>query len=123
MNTFYNSPDLCLLQKNCVNVAGTLQLNGTNVPLIVKAKLKQGKHTTMQSQGVTVMKWMGKKPLSFICIFHSTTMVAILKKGRDLHKPGSIKEYNLFMGRVDLKDEKLQQGEAQCGTQNCSRGC
>jgi hypothetical protein len=28
MNNFYNSPDLWLLQKNGVNVAGTLQLNG-----------------------------------------------------------------------------------------------
>jgi hypothetical protein len=103
MNNFYNSTDLCLLKKNGVNVAGALQLNGKNIPLVVKAKLKQGKHTTMQSQGVTVMKWMDKKPMSFIHIFHSNNMVAVFKKGRDQHKQGRIQEYNLFMARVDFK--------------------
>jgi hypothetical protein len=103
MNNLYKSPDLCLLHKNGVNVAGTLQLIGKNVPLVAKAKVKHGKHTTMHSQGVTVMKWMGKKPMSFISIFHSDTMVAVCKKRRDLHKPGSIQEYNSFMGRVDFK--------------------
>jgi hypothetical protein len=46
---------------------------------------------------------MGNKPMSFICIFHSDTMVALSKKERDLHKPGVIQEYNSFMGRVDFK--------------------
>jgi hypothetical protein len=92
MNNFCISTDLCLLQKNCVNIAGTLQLNRKNAHLVVKAKLKQGDLTTMQRQGITVMN-----------SFHSDTTVAVFKKGRDLHKPGSIQEYNLFTGRVDFK--------------------
>jgi hypothetical protein len=35
-------------------------------------------------------------------------MVAVSKRGGDLHKPTCIQEYNLFMGGVDLKDKKLQ---------------
>jgi hypothetical protein len=41
---FYKSPDLCLLvQKNGINVAGTLCLNRRNVPLVTRdAKFKHG---------------------------------------------------------------------------------
>jgi hypothetical protein len=34
IDIFYSSPDHCLLKKNEVNVAGTLQLNRKNVPLV-----------------------------------------------------------------------------------------
>jgi hypothetical protein len=55
-----------------------------------------------------VLKWMDKKPMSFISTFHSDIMVATSKRGRHLHKPRCIQEYNLFMGGVDAKDKKLQ---------------
>jgi hypothetical protein len=34
-----------------------------------------------------VMKWMDKKSVSFILTFHSDTMVAVSKRGRDPYKP------------------------------------
>jgi hypothetical protein len=53
-------------------------LNRKNVPLVVKeAKLKESKHIAVQSQGVMMLNWMDKKPVSFISTFHSDTMVAV----------------------------------------------
>jgi hypothetical protein len=115
MDNFYNSPDLCLLlKKSGVNVAGTLRLSRKNVPLVVKeTKLKRGEHIAVQSQGVMVLKWMDKKPVSFISTFHSDTMVEVSKRGKVLYKPRGVQEYNSFMGGVDLKDQKLQPYEIE----------
>jgi hypothetical protein len=55
-----------------------------------EAKLKPGEDTAVQSSGVMVMKWMDKKPVSFISTFHIDTMVAVSKRGRDLQNPRGI---------------------------------
>jgi hypothetical protein len=56
------------------------------------------------------LKWMDRKHMSF---FSQGIMAAVLKTGRDLHKPRCVQEYNLFMGGVDLKNNKLQQYETE----------
>jgi hypothetical protein len=80
---------------------------------VKEAEFKRGEHIVVQSQGVMVLKWMDKKPVSFISTFHSDTMVADSKRGKDLHKPRGIQEYDSFMGGVDLKNRKLQPYETE----------
>jgi hypothetical protein len=71
-------PRSLFLKKSAVNVAGTLRLNRKNIPLVVnEAKLKQSKHIAVESQGVMMLNWMVKKPVSFISTFHRDTMVAV----------------------------------------------
>jgi hypothetical protein len=84
-----------------------LQLIGKDVPLVVKEKLKKSELTTAQNKGVSMITWMDKKPMSYIYIFHTDTMITVSKTGRDPYKPRSIQEYSLFMGRVDLKVKNL----------------
>lgn len=74
--------------------------------------MKEVEHIAVQSQRMMALKWMKKKPVSFSSTFHSDTMVAVSKK-RDLHKPRGIQKYNLFMGDIDWKDEKLQAYETE----------
>lgn len=51
-----------------------------DVSLAVKeAKLKENKQTSVLRQGVMVMEWLDKKPVSFTSTFHS-----------NLHKPRGI---------------------------------
>jgi hypothetical protein len=62
-----------------------------DIPLVVKEeKLKQGGHTALHNETVMVIKWMDKKQVSSISIFHSDTMVAILKGGKERNKPRHI---------------------------------
>jgi hypothetical protein len=74
---------------------------------VKEAKLKRGEHIAVHIQGVMVLKWMGKKPVSFISTFSSATTVAVSKRGRDLYTPRGIQEYNSFVGGADLKDQQL----------------
>jgi hypothetical protein len=71
MDNYYKSPDLCLLlKKNKLNVAGTLRLNRKNVPDSLKnAKLKRGEVDDYHRQDIKVMKWVDKKPVTFISNF------------------------------------------------------
>lgn len=110
MDNYYNSPDLCLiLKRNKVNVAGTLRINRREVPEEIKQeKLKKGELVAYHSQGVMVLKWLDKKQVSFISSFHNASMQTIEKRGKEIKKPTCIREYNQFMGGVDLKDQKLQ---------------
>jgi hypothetical protein len=110
MDNYYNSPDLCLLlKKNKINVAGTLRLNRKNVPDSLKnAKLKRGELDAYHSQGIMVMKWVDKKPVTFISTFHDASLISREIRGKEIIKPKCIVEYNKQMGAVDLKDQKLQ---------------
>ncbi|XP_046402046.1 piggyBac transposable element-derived protein 4-like [Ischnura elegans] len=110
MDNFYNSPYLAsLLQKNGVNVAGTLRLSRKNVPLSVKAKtLKKGEVIAYESNGIMVMKWRDKRDVAMISSFHDDGMIERHIRGVNVSKPKCVHEYNLAMGGVDLKDQKLQ---------------
>ena len=110
MDNYYNSPELChLLKQHKVNVAGTLRLNRKNVPATIKqTKLSKGELVAYHSQGIMVLKWLDKKPVSFISTFHNASMVSTEKRGKVINKPQCIWEYNRHMGGVDMKDQKLQ---------------
>jgi hypothetical protein len=55
-----------------------------------------------------VLKWMDKKPVSFISTFHDAIMMSEEKRGKVISKPKCIRQYNKHMGGVDIKDQKLQ---------------
>jgi hypothetical protein len=71
-------------------------------------KLKQSKHITVQSKGMMLMKWMDKKPISFISTFHGDVMVAFSKRGRDLNEARHIQEYKVFMEGIDINDQSYE---------------
>jgi hypothetical protein len=50
------------------------------------------------------MKWVHKMSISF-STFHNDTMVTFQE--RKICKPGGIKNNSLYVGRVDLKNQKL----------------
>lgn len=55
------------MTKKAVTVAGSLQLNGKNVPkLAKKAKLKAQEHTEAESVGIMTVKERGQE----VCISH-----------------------------------------------------
>jgi hypothetical protein len=72
------------------------------------------------------MKWMDKKPLSFIFVFHRETIVAVAKSGKEMHMPRGIKKYNAYMcisRNRNCSYVKLRGKKAQNFIQNYSRGC
>jgi hypothetical protein len=55
-----------------------------------------------------VLKWMDKKPVSFISTFYDATMMSEEKRAKVISKHKCIRQYNKHMGGVDIKDHKLQ---------------
>lgn len=62
----------------------------------------------MQGKGVMVMKWMDKKPISFISKFQGDVMLAVSKRGKDLNEPRHVQEYKVFMEGLDIKDQSTK---------------
>ena len=55
-----------------------------------------------------ILKWQDKKQVSFISSFHDSSMETPQRRGKEIRKPKCVRQYNKFMGGVDLKDQKLQ---------------
>ncbi|XP_047105214.1 piggyBac transposable element-derived protein 4-like [Schistocerca piceifrons] len=69
---------------------------------------RKGELIAYHSHGVMVLKWVDKKQVAFISIFHNDAVVTETKSVNKVRNPQCIKKYNSFMGGVDLKDQKLQ---------------
>lgn len=54
------------------------------------------------------MKWMDKKPISFITTFQGDVMVAVSKRGKDLNEARHIQEYRVFMEGIGIKDQSYE---------------
>jgi hypothetical protein len=66
-----------------------------------RSSIEIGEHIAVQNEELMVRKWMDKKPVSFISIFHCKSTVASLKAGRDLHKP------KVYRNKIRLWEEQI----------------
>ena len=116
MDTFFNSPSLqmILLQKG-IYCAGTVRTNHKLLPKkdVTADKDMKREVASYEASGITYVKWMEKKPVHMLSNFlsaHPLHEVKQRKKGFKKHEkvccPNVVKQYNTYMGGVDLMDQK-----------------
>jgi hypothetical protein len=99
---------LSLLRANGIKVTGTLRLNRKPVSQFVKSKnLAKGESVTAECYGTTVMKWRHIREASFTSTFHDSSMQTQTVRGTEVSKPKCIRQYNLAIGGVNLKDQMV----------------
>jgi len=110
IENFFNSPELArkLKIEHCTDCAGTLKLNGKNIPKEVKdKKLEKGKIIARYSGPVRVLKWREKRNVTVVSTYHSADTQRVSNKGTETEKPLCVIDYNHKKGGVDLKDQLL----------------
>ena len=75
--------------------------------------MKRGKVASYEASGITYVKWMDNKPVHMLSNFlsaHPLHEVKQRKKGSKEHEkvgcPNVVKQYNTYMGGIDLMDQK-----------------
>jgi hypothetical protein len=104
MDSYYKSTSLCTeLRDSGVSVAGTLCLNRKHAPQLVKfEKLAKGESVVAECNGMMIMEWRDKREVSFIPLQMQTV------RGTEVSKPKCIRQYNVAVGSMDLKDQMVQ---------------
>ena len=116
-DNFYTSPLLCedLLQKGIFS-CGTVRTNKKQFPklLIDKSKkLNRGEYIFCHHGHVTAVKWQDRREVYAMCTKVTNDVTQVKRRnsdgpGRiDVPCPKMIEQYNKFMGRVDLADQKM----------------
>ncbi|XP_028036730.1 piggyBac transposable element-derived protein 4-like [Bombyx mandarina] len=108
MDNFYNSPALAReLKSRGFDCAGTLRTNRQFVPseLVNVSKKDMAVNHVMgcTSGDVDVMVWRDKSRVAFISTYHGVSST----KCGDTFKPTIVLDYNVCMGGVDRKDQRL----------------
>jgi hypothetical protein len=67
------------------------------LPWLYEIKLKQVKHTAVESRNDGDKVDEEKKPISSVVTFHSDNIVTVPKRGREINKPIGTQKYNLNM--------------------------
>lgn len=95
------------LLQNQTHLIGTLRKNRNHFPkVVVSTKLKIGQFIAKESDdGITVLRWKGKRDVLVLSIKHSTRFVSITKNNRTTMKPAIVIDYNKAKGAVDLADQ------------------
>ncbi|GBP89096.1 PiggyBac transposable element-derived protein 4 [Eumeta japonica] len=111
MDKFYNSPALArYLKFRGFDCLGTVHLTRKNIPEDVKKVTRESEKGTVvarHSGDVTVLSWKDTNVVSMISTYHDDST----HKGRRADgarlRPICVHDYNMIMGGVDLKDQKL----------------
>ena len=116
VDNFFNSPSLqmILLQKG-IYCAGTVRTNRKLLPkkdVTVDKDMKRGEVASYEASDITYVKWMDNKPVHMLSNFlpaHLLHQIKRRKKGFKKHEkvccPKVVKQYNTYMGGVDLMDQ------------------
>ena len=116
VDNFFNSPSLqiILLQKG-IYCAGTVRTNRKLLPkkdVTADKDMKRGEVASYEASGITYVKWIDNKPVHKLSNFlsaHPLHEVKRKKKGSKEHEkvccPNVVKQYNTYMGGVDLMDQ------------------
>jgi hypothetical protein len=111
LTNFYNSPALARHLKSIgIDCLGTLRANRKHVPEPItklKKNVPRGTIVGQHSGDVSVLAWKDVKIVNMISTFHAQTTVEGTRAGKTLQKPTSVRDYNLSMGGIDLKDQML----------------
>ena len=118
IDNFFNSPQLQynLLEKGIL-CAGTVRSNRKKLPksnqLPEEKNMKRGEMLCFESERVFFTKWIDNKAVNMLSNYVATYPVTSIQrksKGTDkkaeIDCPAVVKQYNKFMGGVDLMDQK-----------------
>ncbi|KAM4045335.1 piggyBac transposable element-derived protein 4-like [Anomaloglossus baeobatrachus] len=77
---------------------------------LVSRSLEKGASCSLASDNLLAVKWNDCKDVYMLTSLHKDTTVKVRDRGatKDRQKPLCIKDYNKFMGGVDLSDQVLQ---------------
>ena len=87
------------------NLTGTVCSNRKYLPAGVKKKLAKGETVAFRKNRLLCMGWQDKKHVILISTEGSSKMITYTSKQNHEHQvPEIVRDYNLFMGGVDLSD-------------------
>ncbi|KAJ8709731.1 hypothetical protein PYW08_009735 [Mythimna loreyi] len=89
---------------------GALQANRRNIPsdiAKVSKNVRKGTIISRHSGDVSIIAWMDSKMVNIISTYHRPDTYLGTRAGKPLVKPVCIRDYNMAMGGVDLKAQKL----------------
>ena len=108
---FSSLPLLERLKALNILACGTIRTNRKDLPSLAPDKsLKRGEfdyHST--SNGITVYKWIDKKPVHFVSNYHEVSTTTVQRRNRDGSKstvpcPQIVEDYYKYMGGTDKHD-------------------
>ena len=115
-DNFYSSPTLFLdLLKSNTYATGTAKSNRKDFPEALKsdAKMDVGSYQFATSGQLVAAWWHDRRDVYMLTTAHNTSVDTALKRPKGSHQkqplpcPTCVKDYNLFMGGVDLADQYL----------------
>ena len=113
-NNFFTSPYLMLkLFKDGIYTTGTVRSNRKHMPTLNADKqMKRGEHDWLACNTIFAAKWMDNRSVILLSICHNPSVVQEtnrrVKGSKETVKvscPAVIREYNTYMGGVDLCDK------------------
>ncbi|KAE9526178.1 hypothetical protein AGLY_013809 [Aphis glycines] len=104
VDNWYSSVELAeLLQSRNTYLVGTLRCNRKSNP---KKKLKRGEIVSQRSSSnVLVLKWRDKRDLVMISSKHDSALTKLKIRGKTVHKPTVVVDYNVGKTSIDLSDQ------------------
>lgn len=111
MDNFYNNLSLTrYLKSRNTDVVGTLNRRRKNVPHVIKdvqeKRMNRGEVINRNCGDISVTAWKDVKLVTMISTYHGNDMVMGQRGGESYLKPVVIRDYNSFMGGVDLNDQQ-----------------
>lgn len=117
IDNYFNSPMLqVVLYGRKIFSAGTVRTNRKHLPKkseSQEAKMKKGDSVSVESHHVFFTKWMDSKPVNMLSNFLAIEPTQEVKRRvsgfcekQNISCPAVVKQYNEFMGGVDIMDQK-----------------
>ena len=113
-DNFFTSPNLMLkLFEDGIYAAGTIKSNRKHMPTLKADKqMKRGEHDWLECDTISATKWMDNRSVILLSNYHNPSVVQEIKrrvkgskKKVKLSCPAVIREYNTYLGGVDLCDQ------------------
>lgn len=112
MDNWYNQLYLTrYLKTRGTDVLGTITRTRKDVPKELKDlkenQVARGDWYARHSGDIALVTWKDVKLVTVMSTYHNHEMVPGRRAGVSREKPVSVRDYNKYMGGVDLKDQKL----------------
>ena len=113
-DNFFTSPNLMLkLFEDGIYATGTVRSNRKHMPnLKTDKQMKRGEHDWLACDTISATKWMDKQSVILLSNYHNPSVVQEInrrvkgsKEKMKVSCPTVIREYNMYMGGVDLCDQ------------------
>ena len=113
-DNFFTSPNLMLkLFEDGIYATGTVRSNRKHMPTLKADKqMKRGEHDWLACDTISATKWMDNRSVILLSNYHNPSVVQEInrrvkgsKEKVKVSCPAVIREYNTYMGGVDLCDQ------------------